>query len=417
MRAFTMLIIAVVLIGGCQAESETEERVQATYTWHTDIKPLIDNYCIRCHTEGSIGVGDFRDQETVFALADLMLARIQEGSMPPPVADPTCQDYVASEHLSVAAEDKAIFATWVAEGKPEGTPGVSDSTTIGPEPELEDYDLELQISAPFTPTFSNESRLGNEYRCFILDPNVDETIYLTAMHPIIDKTKISHHAVIAKVPRGVPFNAGPDGFDCFDLSFSETFKDVVIGTWAPGTLPLIFDEGMGMKVRPNEVFLIQMHYFMSGPESLDQPTLPGYRFRIAESVEREVELITVGDYDFEIPAGASDHRHTATLRADRDYKVLGAFPHMHVLGSGYELKVDDSDTCIVRADRYDFDNQLMYQLNAPVDLKQGETLSFTCRWDNSEDNPDQINETVQDVVAGEYTNQEMCFAFALVVRD
>ena len=90
---------------------------------------------------------------------------------------------------------------------------------------------------------------------------------------------------------------------------------------------------------------------------------------------------------------------------------------MHVLGSGYELKVEDSETCVVRADRYDFDNQLMYQLNEPVDLKQGETLSFTCRWDNSEDNPDQINETVQDVVAGEYTNQEMCFAFALVVRD
>mgnify|MGYP001413145805 CR=1 FL=1 len=49
-------------------------------------------------------------------------------------------------------------------------------------------------------------------------------------------------------------------------------------------------------------------------------------------------------------------------------------------------------------------------LNRVLDRKDHETL-------NSEDNPDQINETVQDVVAGEYTNQEMCFAFALVVKD
>ena len=248
-----LIVSALLVLMACQSESDSDDTKPVTYTWHSDVKPLVDNYCIRCHTEGNIGVGDFNDQDTVFALADLMLARIQEGSMPP-VADPTCQDYVASEHLSVAPRDKAIFATWVADGKPEGDPTIAESTTLAPEAELEDYDLELQISAPFTPTFSNQDRLGNEYRCFILDPNMDETFYLTAMHPIIDKTKISHHAVIAKVPRGVPFNSGPDGFDCFDLSFSETFKDVVIGTWAPGTLPLIFDEGMGMKVRPNEVF-------------------------------------------------------------------------------------------------------------------------------------------------------------------
>ena len=67
----------------CQSDSESDDTKTVTYTWHSDVKPLVDNYCIRCHTEGNIGVGDFNDQDTVFALADLMLARIQEGSMPP----------------------------------------------------------------------------------------------------------------------------------------------------------------------------------------------------------------------------------------------------------------------------------------------------------------------------------------------
>ena len=77
------------------------------------------------------------------------------------------------EHLSVAARDKAIFATWVEEGKPEGDPGTAENTTLAPEAELEDYDLD-EISEPFTPTFSNQERLGNKYRCFILDPNMDD---------------------------------------------------------------------------------------------------------------------------------------------------------------------------------------------------------------------------------------------------
>ena len=83
MRLF-LIVSALAISASCQIGSESIESETVTYTWHSDVKPLVDNYCIRCHTEGSIGVGDFRDQDTVFALADLMLARIQEGSMPLP---------------------------------------------------------------------------------------------------------------------------------------------------------------------------------------------------------------------------------------------------------------------------------------------------------------------------------------------
>ena len=88
-----------------------------TYTWHSDVKPLVDNYCIRCHTEGNIGVGDFNDQDTVFALADLMLASHPRGLYATP--SPTRPVRITSRPSTslYPARDKAIFATWVAEGK------------------------------------------------------------------------------------------------------------------------------------------------------------------------------------------------------------------------------------------------------------------------------------------------------------
>ena len=88
-----------------------------------------------------------------------MLARIQEGLYA------SCRRPDLSGLRGIRASlriraDKAIFATWVADGKPEGDPTIAESTTVAPEAELEDYDLELQISQPFTPTFSNQAGWG-----------------------------------------------------------------------------------------------------------------------------------------------------------------------------------------------------------------------------------------------------------------
>ena len=46
-----LLIVSACVLMACQSDSESDDTKTATNTWHNDVKPLVDNYCIRCHTE------------------------------------------------------------------------------------------------------------------------------------------------------------------------------------------------------------------------------------------------------------------------------------------------------------------------------------------------------------------------------
>ena len=74
-------------------------------SYYSHIQPIMQTYCTRCHRENGMGVGDFNDPEMVKLFADIMMARIDDGSMPPPVSDPSCNDYEGSERMSMSEED------------------------------------------------------------------------------------------------------------------------------------------------------------------------------------------------------------------------------------------------------------------------------------------------------------------------
>ena len=88
---------------------------------------------------------------------------------------------------------------------------------------------------------------------------------------------------------------------------------------------------------------------------------------------------------------------------------------MHVLGSGYRMTatVEGEDVCIVESDKYDFDNQLMYQFKESVPFNAFETLKMECTWNNSPSNPELIHDPPIEIGYGERTDEEMCFSFIL----
>ena len=123
-------------------------------------------------------------------------------------------------------------------------------------------------------------------------------------------------------------------------------------------------------------------------------------------------MAPLGIFDFTIPAGDDAYSISNTFQLPLDVTLWGVFPHMHILGSGYEMSLEDQ--CIVRSDKYDFDNQLTYMFNAPIDIKAEETISWSCTWNNSSSNPDLISNPPTDVGYGERTDEEMCYAFSLI---
>jgi hypothetical protein len=385
-------------------------------TYYEDIAPLMATHCTRCHYSGGQGTGDYTDKDNVISMAEIILGQVESGLMPPPVADPDCRTYKGYDHLTIDAEEKQLISDWIDLGMPEGDPG--DLVEVEPiVTELSDPDMEVYLPAPYTPTYSDPSNPGNEYRCFIIDPGMEETFYVTALAPILDQRDIVHHIVLFKKSYSEVEESelGEDGYDCIGSGMADGITGLLAG-WAPGGLPVIYEEGQGMPITPTDRLVMQVHYFQGGPDAVGLADQSGYAFRTAVSVDTSVMMYPFGPTNFRIPAG--DDSYTASFGFPLPYAfdVIGTFPHMHVLGTGYKMMLQGSEgsQCLVEADQYDFNNQHMFMFEEPAHVNFGDTLNMECTWNNSTSNPGLIHDPPIDVYYGERTDEEMCFAFTLV---
>jgi len=379
-------------------------------SWYQDVRPIVYDACASCHNGGGIGPGDFTDYGAVYAARDLIQAYVAGGLMPLPVADPECRPYVGHERMNLTDVDRDLLVDWAAGDAAEGdeadaAPAEVYSGTLS-------GDL-LEMPMPFEHTLQPDEG-GSEYFCVTPESPFDAAQYITAFDIDLGNREVVHHACLFVDYRG---NAGAgygvsdpeNGFDCSDPIVEDDW--LPIHCWAPGMEPVEFPEGMGLEVSPQHQLVLQMHYFTDSAETqVDQST---YRFRTVDSVEREVFMDVAGPDDFLIPAGDDSYSASDTMRNyyGADVEILGAFPHMHLLGESFRAWVEDesgAEQCLVAGD-YSFDHQMTYMLEEPLPFPQGSSVGFECTWNNSSSNPENPSDPPQDVVWGEGTTEEMCY--------
>lgn len=389
-------------------------------TYHKDLRPMLDQYCTRCHYEGGQGPGDFTKAQTVVALGEVMLNAVESRRMPPPAADPSCRDYLSSERMFVSDADKLLLKQWVDEGKVVGQAPTQSAAGPPAEAKLESPDLELRLGTAYTPKYEDASNPNNEYRCFALKPDRPETFYITAMHPIVDERRIVHHVVLGKIKTNlVPEAAfGGQGVDCInDMKLLGDFDTGggIFGAWAPGMDPVRFDEA-GIKVAPDESLVLQMHYYSGSAETDGLADRSGYAFKTAERVRNEILMAPLGKFDFAIPPNEESHTEGETVKLPVVVTLWGVFPHMHVLGRGYSMTVGEgqSEQCVLDGPRYDFNNQLTYMFKEPMLIRSNTPITLSCTWNNSPSNPALGSRPPKEVRYGERTDEEMCYAFSYI---
>lgn len=377
--------------------------------WYGQVDALVADNCARCHTEGG-QARSFDDPADAQAMAAAMLARVEAGEMPPPAPSPDCRDYEGSAHFVMDEAEVELLRAWVEEGAPLGDP--ADASTPGQGQTLAPFDQELMAPTAWTPSFADGE---NDYRCFRMDLGNAATTYMTGMEAIVDNLSIVHHVVIYDAHDTNPSD-DPTGFAC--SGFGENGWDYLAG-WAPGSQPLQMPEGMGVELAPETTLVLQMHYYNSfdgADQELDQS---GYGLLLADSVERPVYVLPLGAYSFSIPAGEEKTVSEVELWGDRrgEAEILGVWPHMHLFGTGFEMRIDHedgSDTCLVQMDGWDFHNQVSSLYLEPAPLTGGDTIYTQCNYDNTATNPRQPNDPPQTVQWGEGTGDEMCFGFTYV---
>ncbi len=395
---------------------KSKDSTTESLTWTKDIQPIVEQHCVRCHQEDGQGTGDYTNFETVQAMAPLMLDAIDGGRMPPAAADPDCHDYQDSDKFIIPTESRNAIEEWIDNDMPYGNEEDAQTYTRTMS-KLENANLTLTITEPYKPTFSDSNNPRNEYRCFALEHNQTEPFYIKALHPIVDNAAMVHHVVLAKANDNglIEGSTNTEGVDCIEDGAFVTgnYQDgAMLGGWAPGMSPVRFPEEAGLLVRPNEKIVIQMHYYQSDSLEDDATDQSGYAFEITTDVpDNVVTMFPLGIHNFTIPAGDESYTITDDFELPIAINIWGVFPHMHVLGSAYEMYTEDE--CLIASDNYDFDNQLTYMYKEPVRLEANTKFNLSCTWNNGADNPNLVLDPPQDIGYGERTDEEMCYAFTL----
>ncbi|MBL9099465.1 MAG: hypothetical protein JNL82_00835 [Myxococcales bacterium] len=422
--------------GGDTAEP-TGEAAGPTY-WQ-DVAPVYFKNCVACHQGGGIAPFGLDTAEEAATWAAASADAVARRTMPPWLVtdDGSCNEFRGSRAL--ADEDIATIAAWAAAGAQAGEE--RDDLVVPAPPHLEDgVDV-------LTPEFAPEPAGGplaefDEYRCFLLDPGIDEDLWIAGYEVSPGNAPLVHHVLGMPVDPSLVTESGltnaevmqalddesPErpGWPCFSAAGEGVEIDGLPVTWAPGMGAVRYPEGTGVRMGKDHAFVVQVHYNLHEPELAGQTDATRVRLDLVESVARPafvdmvdlfINTLFTGEPG-QIPAGEA----AALVTWDADVgawyvegtgaeavEVHGVFPHMHERGRRWRAELIDGDEarCLGEVRAWDFDWQLFYFYDEPLVLRPGTRLRVTCEYDT--------RDVAEPVTPGWGTQNEMCLAGLFVV--
>jgi hypothetical protein len=403
-----------------------------------DVAPIYFERCVTCHQSGGIAPFALDNYADAAAWAPASVAAVAARTMPPWLLtdDGSCGTFRGSRALSTAEIE--TISEWADGGAPEGEP--RDDLKVPPLAGL-DADLDLH-----TPEFTPEVVGGplaefDEYRCFLIDPQIDHDVFLTGYEVTPGNPGLVHHLLAMPVDPDAIVDGGQtnaqrmqalddespdrDGWPCFSMAGEGVQADGLPVTWAPGMGAVEYPEGTGVRIPAGRKVVIQIHYNLHDPALEGQSDRSHLGLRLAESVEREgffdiidpfIDTLFQGEPDALEPGQASVKYDWSVPLGDYylgggggEMQVYGIFPHMHERGRKWSARFVDGDEtqCIGDVQNWDFDWQLYYFYDQPQIVRPGTRLEVTCDFDTrGADGP---------VTPGWGTQNEMCLAGLYVV--
>jgi hypothetical protein len=445
-KALAAALLASLTSVGCSNDNNngptTPTKQPLTY-WQ-DVAPIMFQHCVACHQDGGIGpfrLDNYADAKKWGTAAATMT---MTGRMPPYLAthDGTCGDFQAGETLTDA--QKQIIFDWGTGAQAEGTPV---TLSVPPVPAL------AGAQSVKTPMFSPVPQGGmlaqfDEYRCFLLDTGLTKEQFITGYHVIPGNKNIVHHVIGMVVDPAKPSSAKPGmtnaqvmkalddespdrlGWPCFGSAGEGVDVDSLPVGWAPGQGIVDFPAGMGVRVRPTDKFVVQIHYNLADSKNLGMSDSSDVRLRFADKVDRQLAFLfpdpllnslkrKTADMmpappDL-LPAGQKSYVYTWNLSGKEmglgpnlSVDLVAVSPHMHERGRKLEMHMTEAgvDRCGVQVPAWNFGWQRTYFYKEPIKIGAATQFRVSCDYDTSGDtNP---------VYPGWGTRNEMCLTLLMV---
>lgn len=437
------ILLLAVLLAACSDSSSTTPNATdedvgpdgpaELVTYYGAVESMVSQNCAGCHTAGGIGPFELDSYESLKAMAPVAMASIESGQMPPWMPARDCMELDAPRYLSDG--DKLAFKQWVEGGMPLGDPAERPAQVTASE-----LTFNATNSAKLAEPYSPDPEKPDDYRCFILDFDFEETVYMTGSRVLPDQRGIVHHTLVyAIAPEAVAqveavdaAEEGP-GYTCFggptnagssSGGMASPSLPELVGAWVPGNLPNIAPPGQATRIVKGSKIVMQMHYnTLSANPVPDQSA-----FEMILTTDEPQFLLSTKPFpilDIEIPAGDANVVETRMFKnyGSQDVVMTAMAPHMHLLGTSFSSRVvrqDGSDSCLLEIPNWDFNWQQTYKVVGDnyVVVPEGDGIEITCRYDNSPSNQAVVNgEPVmpRDVTWGEGTLDEMCLLYVTLM--
>lgn len=412
----------------------------AAMTFWDDVAPLYFDNCVTCHREGGIAPFSLDNYQDAVAWSAATTMAVSNRTMPPWLVngDGSCGEFADSRALQDDEIDTIV--AWIESDQDEGTPR---------------DDLEIPTGATITdttqystPNFVPEIVGGplaefDEYRCFVLEPGADHDTFLTGYDVIPGNEAVVHHVlgiVLDPDGEGEPgltnretieaYDAeSPDraGWPCFEGAGPETEDKSIPIVWAPGQGAVSFPNNSGIEVAEGDIIVAQVHYNLSDPATLGQSDQTIVNIRYDDDVENPgfmllPDLFLETLYEPE-PASLAPGQDSVQYTWDiplgfvfpdfgvESMKLYGVLPHMHEYGQQMQMRLDGDagEECAVEVGNWDFNWQLMYFYDEPMQLTSDQTLSVTCDYNTQN--------AEGPITPGWGTQNEMCLMGLFLVPD
>ena len=453
-----LLVIVASALSACDSDESSESSDSSTQAeagaestgapaWSTHVKPIIAERCGACHVEGGAAPFALDSYEALNMYGDLALDSMESGRMPPWQAADDCNPL--QHERSIPAEELELFKAWWGGERQRGpelaeeseSPAMSPSMSVGFDPTHR-----ARVPAPYTPKVGE----SDDYRCFILDIELDETMYLVGSD-VAPGNSLVHHVLVyaltgdqAEEARELDeAEAGP-GYTCFGgpiplvapgavggvgsgggpslgAALSSLSFPNQIGSWVPGSSPALFEPGTALRIDAGSQIVMQVHYSTISGEELSDERTEYQAILTAEPPETLIKSRPFAQRELDIPAGESEVTTSITIPyySDSPSVLVGMAGHMHLLGESIKAEVERADgsrQCGLDIPKWDFQWQEAYDFERghELTLESGDRLKLTCVYDNSSANQPVVNGAQlepRDVAWGDGTLDEMCLLY------
>lgn len=266
-------------ITGPDAIEVVEKVASDEVSFRNDVMPILESNCVSCHNSGEMAAHTLvlDTAGDVAEVSDGIKTVTQARYMPPWPASDVGVELAHDPRLSEAQLD--ILARWSDGG---GKLDLEPETEIRPSPTaaaaIPRRDQSLRI-----PAYLGSAANPNDYRCFVLEPELTEPTFLTGYTFLADQIQQLHHAQVFHISDEQRANAaelenqdGQPGWTCYttpnlrgrdpgsdplrprDQGFAG--QNNLVAGWVPGQSPVIFPLNSGVLMQPGDALILQIHY-------------------------------------------------------------------------------------------------------------------------------------------------------------